>query len=53
MVSTGGVPVDMGGGKIALVRDLNNLVLELIERAARQLLYFKPEATYRSERRTL
>ncbi len=32
VVSTGGVPVDMGGGKIALVRDLNNLVLELIER---------------------
>jgi catechol 2,3-dioxygenase-like lactoylglutathione lyase family enzyme len=34
VVSTGGVPVDLGGGKIALVRDLNNLVLELIERKA-------------------
>jgi catechol 2,3-dioxygenase-like lactoylglutathione lyase family enzyme len=35
VVSTGGVPVDMGGVKIALVRDLNNLFLELIERPAR------------------
>jgi catechol 2,3-dioxygenase-like lactoylglutathione lyase family enzyme len=34
VVSTGGVPVDLGGVKIALVRDLNNLVLELIERKA-------------------
>lgn len=32
VVSTGGVPVDIGGGKIALVRDPNNLFLELIER---------------------
>jgi catechol 2,3-dioxygenase-like lactoylglutathione lyase family enzyme len=35
VVSTGGVPVDLGGTKIALVRDLNNLFLELIERPAR------------------
>lgn len=35
VVSTGGEPVSLGGGKIALVRDLNNLSLELIERAAR------------------
>lgn len=34
VVSTGGVPVDMGGAKIALVRDPNNLFLELIERKA-------------------
>jgi hypothetical protein len=34
-VSTGGQPVALGGGKIALVRDLNNLFLELIERAGR------------------
>lgn len=34
VVSTGGVPVDIGGGKIALVRDPNNLFLELIERKA-------------------
>lgn len=32
VVSTGGAPVDLGGGKIALVRDPNNLFLELIER---------------------
>ncbi len=35
VVSTGGQPVALGGGKIALVRDLNNLFLELIERGAR------------------
>jgi catechol 2,3-dioxygenase-like lactoylglutathione lyase family enzyme len=34
VVSTGSQPVDMGGVKIALVRDLNNLFLELIERKA-------------------
>jgi catechol 2,3-dioxygenase-like lactoylglutathione lyase family enzyme len=34
VVSTGGVPVDLGGTKIALVRDPNNLFLELIERKA-------------------
>lgn len=32
VVSTGGEPVALGGGKIALLRDLNNLFLELIER---------------------
>ncbi len=32
VVSTGGEPVDLGGAKIVLVRDLNNLYLELIER---------------------
>ena len=31
-VSTGGVPVDLGGARIVIVRDLNNLFLELIER---------------------
>lgn len=31
-VSTGGVPVDLGGARIMIVRDLNNLFLELIER---------------------
>lgn len=35
IVSTGGEPVSLGGGKIALVRDLNNLTLELIDRPAR------------------
>jgi len=35
IVSTGEVPVDLGGARIALVRDPNNLFLELIERAAR------------------
>ena len=32
VVSSGGQPVDLGGARIALVRDLNNLYLELIER---------------------
>lgn len=32
VVSTGGQPVALGGGKIVLVRDLNNLFLELTER---------------------
>jgi catechol 2,3-dioxygenase-like lactoylglutathione lyase family enzyme len=31
-VSTGGEPVELGGARIVLVRDLNNLFLELIER---------------------
>jgi len=35
VVSTGGEPVDLGGTRIVLVRDLNNLFLELIERRAR------------------
>ena len=35
VVSTGGVPADVYGSKIALVRDPNNLFLELIERAPR------------------
>ena len=35
VVSTGGEPADVYGSKIALVRDPNNLFLELIERAAR------------------
>jgi len=34
VASTGGEPVDLGGAKIVLVRDLNNLYLELIERKA-------------------
>jgi catechol 2,3-dioxygenase-like lactoylglutathione lyase family enzyme len=34
IVSSGGQPVDLGGGRIVLVRDLNNLFLELIERKA-------------------
>jgi catechol 2,3-dioxygenase-like lactoylglutathione lyase family enzyme len=34
VVSSGGQPVDLGGARIALVRDLNNLFLELIERRA-------------------
>jgi catechol 2,3-dioxygenase-like lactoylglutathione lyase family enzyme len=35
VVSTGGQPVDLGGTKLALVRDLNNLFLELLQRPAR------------------
>jgi hypothetical protein len=31
-VSTGGAPADLGGARIMIVRDLNNLFLELIER---------------------
>ncbi len=34
VVSSGGQPVDLGGTKLVLVRDLNNLFLELIERKA-------------------
>lgn len=34
VVSSGGEPVDLGGTKLVLVRDLNNLFLELIERKA-------------------
>jgi catechol 2,3-dioxygenase-like lactoylglutathione lyase family enzyme len=32
VVSTDGAPVDLGGARLVLVRDLNNLFLELIER---------------------
>ena len=34
IVTTGGAPADMGPIRIALVRDPNNLFLELLERKA-------------------